>query len=85
MKTHLAKPMVTSSSLLIHHGLSQRERGSGLFTHSGNGCGSLSWVLLTVILHNPGAKKLYSVSDGLFGLKGEAELVLARAWVRKQL
>lgn len=41
--------------------------------HSGNGCGSLSWVDPSVILHSSSTKTLSRVSESLFVLKGEAK------------
>lgn len=73
MKIHLAEPMVTSSPLLIHHGLSQQEWGSGLILILGTDV-DLSSVVLTVIPNSPSNKILFRISDGLLVLKGEAKL-----------
>ena len=62
METHLAEP----NGHIIHHGPVTAGVGKWCCALSGNGCGSLSWVVLAVILHSSRTETQSKVSESLF-------------------
>ena len=70
MKTHLAEP----DGHIIHHGPVTAGVGKRSCALSGNGCGSLSWVMLAAMLHSSRTGTQSKVSESVFVLKGQAKL-----------